>query len=431
MLQKDSPTCCKDTLRLILTIFSSHNWVLHSLDVKAAFLQGLPIERELFLKPPKHAKTRNLWRLLQCPYGLSDASRQWYLRVVYELCQLGGKQSKYDKAVFMWHDHHGALKGIVASHVDDFIVAGNKDFHKNVVSQIHTVFAIGSEESCSFKYIGMDISVTNLKIELSMNEYVFAVNPLDMSLFPSDKAAKLSAKETLVLKRVAGQINWVATQSRPDMSYENCVIGNSMKNPTVNDARLINRAIRKMKRDNVSLSFNSVKILKSTLVAFCDASFASLPNGGSQGAFIIFLIDCNGTYCPLTWQSRRIRRVVKSTIAAECLAAIEAAEASVLMKTMLYEFCGSDMNIDIVIYCDNRNLVDCVKSSTSIEDKRLLIDIAVLRDMLSQKEISEIIWIPTDKQLSNCLTKQGASSQSLVHVLNNDLKFNFNDAIFV
>ena len=428
-LQKDSPTCCKDTLRLILCIFASRRWVLHALDVKAAFLQGLPIERELFLKPPKHAKTKNLWQLLQCPYGLADASRRWYLRVVDELTRLGGRQSKYDKAVFTWHDSRNVLIGIVASHVDDFILAGSPDFHSNVVSVMHDVFAIGSNESSSFKYIGVDISVNGSKIELSMSSYASSINSLDID--PSlNKSIKLSARDIISLKRVAGQVNWLVTQCRPDMAYENCLIGNSMKSPTVKDVSFLNKAIRKLKCCNVKLSFQPVNIYKSTIVAFCDASFGSLPNGGSQGAFIIFLIDDDGLYSPLTWQSRRIRRVVKSTIAAECLAAIEAAEASVLIKTMLCEFCGSGLDVDILIYCDNRNIVDCVKTCTSIQDKRLLIDIAVLRDMLSRKEISEIIWIPTDKQLSNCLTKQGASAQSLIKILNNTLKFNFNEVTF-
>ena len=152
-LEKDSPTCCKDTLRLVLSVIASHHWILHSLDVKSAFLQGLPIDRDLFLKPPKHAKTTKLWQLLQCPYGLADASRRWYLRVVDELTKLDGKQSKYDKAVFTWHDSENDLIGIVASHVDDFILAGTPDFHQNVVAVMHDVFAIGSDESSCFRYI--------------------------------------------------------------------------------------------------------------------------------------------------------------------------------------------------------------------------------------------------------------------------------------
>ena len=368
-LQKDSPICGKDTLRLIFSIFASKGWTLYSLDVKAAFLQGLPIEREVYLKPPKHAGTDKLWLLLQCPYGLTDASRKWYLRVVCEFCQLGGKQSKYDKAVFIWHDSNGELIGIVACHVDDFLLAGNSEFHQMVVIQIRNVFAIGSEESCSFKYIGMDISCFDSKIQLSMSSYAASIRELDLSAFSQDKSCKLSLKETLILKRVAGQINWLVTQCRPDLAYENCLIGNSMKHATVNDIILANKAIRKVKCNDIAISFRSIDVGNCCLVAFCDASFASLPNGGSQTAFIVFLIDSNGVYSPLTWQSRRTRRVVNSTVAAECLAAIEAANSSVLLKAMIQEFYG--LNIDVFIYSDNRNLVDCVKTCTSVEDKKI------------------------------------------------------------
>ena len=36
-LKTDSPTCSKESLRLLLAIVSSRGWKLHSLDVKSAF----------------------------------------------------------------------------------------------------------------------------------------------------------------------------------------------------------------------------------------------------------------------------------------------------------------------------------------------------------------------------------------------------------
>ena len=41
------------------------------------------------------------------------------------------------------------------------------------------------------------------------------------------------------------------------------------------------------------------------------ASFADLPDRGSQGAHVTFLCDKYGSFCLLAWQSRRIRRVVR------------------------------------------------------------------------------------------------------------------------
>lgn len=39
-IKKDSPTCNKESVRLLLCLLSGNNWSLHSMDIKSAFLQG-------------------------------------------------------------------------------------------------------------------------------------------------------------------------------------------------------------------------------------------------------------------------------------------------------------------------------------------------------------------------------------------------------
>ena len=220
------------------------------------------------------------------------------------------------------------------------------------------------------------------------------------------------------------------TQCRPDLAYENCYIGNCTKSACIADLHYANRVIRRLSHD-VSLSFYSgTDFSDCYLVSFCDASFASLPNGGSEGAFFTVLVDKFGTYSPIAWQSRRIRRVVKSTIAAECLAAIEAAESTYLLARMFRDILGESCQISTVICCDNRGLCDSVYASTTVEDKRLFIDVCVLRDMIRNKEINDFRWVPTDMQLSNALTKQGASAYSLIELLNNKLRFDLSNLVF-
>ena len=48
-----------------------------------------------------------------------------------------------------------------------------------------------------------------------------------------------------------------------------------------------------------------------------------------------------------------------------------------------------------------------------MEDRRLRIDIAVLRNMLERGEVEEVSWVDTSLQLADCLTKKGASSRQL------------------
>ena len=101
-IRSDSPTCNKDSLRIAISVISSNKWEMNSLDIKAAFLQGKELERDIYMKPPKEAKVPSkLWKLRRCAYGLNDASRYWYFRLKDELIMSGCKCSKLDPALFV------------------------------------------------------------------------------------------------------------------------------------------------------------------------------------------------------------------------------------------------------------------------------------------------------------------------------------------
>jgi len=69
-IQVDAPTAAKVTLRTVLAIVANEDWILKTIDIKAAFLQGRPIERSVYLIPPGEAElTGKLWRHCKT-YGL-------------------------------------------------------------------------------------------------------------------------------------------------------------------------------------------------------------------------------------------------------------------------------------------------------------------------------------------------------------------------
>ena len=79
---------------------------------------------------------------------------------------------------------------------------------------------------------------------------------------------------------------------------------------------------------NMKLSFlNSIK----------QACFGNLLDGSNQGRFIVFLVDNVGNSNPLLWASKRIKRAVESTLAAEILSLVEAAENTCLLAQFIAE----------------------------------------------------------------------------------------------
>ena len=101
--------------------------------------------------------------------------------------------------------------------------------------------------------------------------------------------------------------------------------------------------------------------------------------------------------------------MVKSTLSAEALYLLDGAEMAVYLIRILDEISGCGW-LRIRCFVDNKSLVDALQSYKGVEDKRLRINIAALREMLERKEIDEVVWVHTSDQLADCLTKRGAST---------------------
>ena len=122
------------------------------------------------------------------------------------------------------------------------------------------------------------------------------------------------------------------------------------------------------------------------IVVYSDASYANLPDGGSQGGHLVFLSDANGFCCPLAWHSTRIRRVVRSTLAAETLALVDGLETAFLMAKTVGEIISCKRESMIPIYCktDNKSLFDAVQTLKVISDKRLRVEMSMIREMVEK-----------------------------------------------
>ena len=136
----------------------------------------------------------------------------------------------------------------------------------------------------------------------------------------TQREAPLTNKEVDMLRSKIGQILWVARQTRPDVMCDVSILASSTKHATVQTLHCINKLVRKLKSDEVTLKLQHLgKDDSLKLVVFSDSSMGNLPDGGTQGGHLILLMGENGRFSPICWQSKRIRRVVRSTLAGETL----------------------------------------------------------------------------------------------------------------
>ena len=110
-------------------------------------------------------------------------------------------------------------------------------------------------------------------------------------------------------------------------------------------------------------------------------------------------------------------------MASETLTQVEAAEAALWVAKLYSEVTGNyiDRTTNNVIpteyFTDSCQQVEAVYYTSPILDRRLRIDISILREMLQKKEIKERKWVNSKTQLANSLTERGASSDLLINVL--------------
>lgn len=421
IVQKDSPTMCKSTLRLFLTIASSQKWKVKSTDIKSAFLQGKELSRDVYLTPPKEAcvPKGSIWKLRRCLYGLNDAARQFYESVVEVLVQSGCTQSQLDPALY-YLQIDGKLVGMVASHIDDFLHCGEGIFDDIVMERLKKRFLAGRLEEGQFRYIGFRMNQNDDGIMLDQEEYVEDVESVKMMpQRATQKLESLSVKEHTELRGLVGRLNWAVQGSRPDMAFEMIELSTKFKNGIVSDLVRATKSIRKLKDQPSKIYFPNLGVpAQWKMVMYSDASHANLNDGvSSMGAHVVFLVseDCN--CCVLSWHAKKIRRVVRSTLAAETLALQEGIEDAVYLRKMLVEVLNLTLKIPLLAYCDCRSVVEAVHSTKMVDDRKLRIDIGALRESLQLGEITSIQWCPGSHQLANCMTKRGADGRQLLSIL--------------
>ena len=410
----DSPTCNKDSLKTAIAIIASKEWEIASLDIKAAFLQGKLLEREIYMKPPKEASALGkLWKLRRCVYGLNDASRYWYLRLREELIKLGCKPSKLDPSVFMFHIN-SELHGLLLIHVDDILHAGSDTFTNNTISGIRSTFKISSECRSAFKYLGIDVTQTKEGIYLTQIQYLNELQEIKIdSTRRNHHNLPLTEVEISELRSVIGKLNWMATETRPDLSFSVSQLSSCIKRATINDLVKANKIVRKCKQYDVHLFYPKLNLDDLKVRCYSDASFAKADDGGSQAGVYVELVSEDKT-AAVSWFSKRIKRVVNDTMAAETLAMVEGIDAGFLVSALLSEILyNGEKQIIVEGVTDNRSLFKAAHSTKSVTERRLRIDLGIIREALAKDELV-LNWVPTSSQLSDVLTKEGVDPLPLL-----------------
>ena len=105
---------------------------------------------------------------------------------------------------------------------------------------------------------------------------------------------------------------------------------------------------------------------------------------------------------------KKIKRVGKITLFAETLALEEALESCFMIKLLLCGLANKEMHPDLFqidCYNDNKSLEDTVNSIKTVTEKRLEVDVCIIREMIEKNKLQSVIilfyelslWIYIDR----------------------------------
>ena len=92
-------------------------------------------------------------------------------------------------------------------------------------------------------------------------------------------------------------------------------------------------------------------------------------------------------------------------------------ETTQLMRVILAEILAvSPLELPIMAHCDSWNLYQALHSTKMVEDKKLRVDIAQVKESVERENV-EVRWVTGDRMIADCLTKKGTNGAGLLDVL--------------
>lgn len=423
-----SPTASRATFRVALSAMATHGFVPRTVDVRTAFLQGMPLDRPhaVFVQPPPHAKVPAgiVWQLRKCAYGLTDAPRRWYESVLKLMTVLGLVRSTLDHGLFTRHKD-GQLLLVVAVHVDDFLFGGTAQAVQDFEAAVRKAFATGPTKSGSFNFTGvrvktdLDEDTGRIAIRADQEPYVDSIDTIDIR--PERKTepgARLEPEELTLYRRATGALLWATGQTMPYLSCAATTLARRFGHAVVRDLTVANRVVRAAKAARpIPLLFMPMRG-QQRLRLFVDASSVKAGVPTAHTGFAIFATSGTVAAGPmppdapmtlLLYTSHRQRRVTHSSFAAEVYALLEGVRAALELAAIhahIHE--GDEYRLaPIDAYTDNLSLYNTLDADGVVQPKEVGAAVQELREFYHGGSIASITWLRAHGQLADALTKAG------------------------
>ena len=412
---RDSPTLSREGRSIILQTIASRQWRLRSFDIKTAFLRGkADPQNKLAMDPPSELRQlmnlqeNEVCELLGNAYGRVDAPLLFYKELKSQLFRLGFEVHPLDPCIFILQSGEGStrkLHGILGMHVDDGLCGGDPKFI-SLVQRLQETLPFGSQKEGKFTFTGIELDqLPDMSIRACQTSYIEGILPIqifrDRRLTPEDP---LSPSEMTSLRGLIGSLQYAVTHTRPDLAARLGEVQSQMSTPKVYTLLDANRVLRKAQDfRSMTVTFHSIPVPEVKL--------------NSHQGVLVGATTCalqqnqEAPLSPLVWISKRIARVVRSTLSAEAYAISKSVDTLGWLRGM-----WGWINMPSFDWTRPREAFQRLHPALIITDCKSLYDLVTRTALTSCEEYRTtwrqrceehtiFRWIPTSLMLADALTK--------------------------
>ncbi|CAK0911609.1 unnamed protein product [Prorocentrum cordatum] len=421
-----SPTASRGARSVMLTVAAANHWKLIKGDVTSAFLQANQLEKGLFIEPDPvlrrafDVKEGEVLKVMKPGYGIGEAPRHWWETVKVDFAELGLQACELEPCLWrVRFPKTSRLIGLAMAHVDDLILAGDNSHSlwASIFEQIRKLYEWGTwgdmidDSIKSLEQCGVTIEENDQGFFLHQHAYadkIREVQPADGGRHRSTDTLRES--DQTILRAFCGEVYWLGVNTVPFV---------------LSWVAELQSKIPGGARNLFSAANNIVKLIKQRqrmglqIYRHNSTTWPCPPGAMQPGPVGPTAIEGEkAKFTVLDWGSKKLRRVARSSLAAEVQEAGDAEGEQCMVRMVLSELLYNRSPtqeratllkaIPAVLVTDCKAFYDGVVRSQSaglgLGERRAAVEALALRNALDEGN-AVVRWVHSRAQIADGLTK--------------------------
>src|SRR6202522_3449770 len=425
-----APVARLASIHTVIAFAAAEDYETGQIDIKGAYLNGeLTNDEVIFMRqPPGYEEVgadgrKRVMRLRKTLYGLKQAGRRWYHKLVEIMSKLGFSRCGGDQAVFFRRCETTNVLLIVSVHVDDCSIVGKT---KALIACFKVEIAkfVEITDMGELHWI-LGIEVRRIreerKILLSQKSYIDSIlrrynfddlKPVSTPMDPNTRLTsaqspstteELGAVRNIPYHEAVGSLMYATLGTRPDICFAVQTVSRFNSKPGLAHWEAVKRIFRYLKgTKELWLGYGGVA---RELVGFVDADGSM---GEDRRAISGYAFIINGG--AVSWSAKRQEIISLSTTESEYIAATYAAKKALWLRQLILQLFGILLPAT-PLFCDNQSAIALAKEHQyHARTKHINVRFHFIRWIIEDGKL-RLIYCPTDEMVADVLTKALVSTK--------------------